>query len=333
MYVKKELQVAYYSNLLCIHSDLDGISNEVLAQFFNPGFDKTVSYDYEFFDDPNKIQIFFETDNIVFSDISPTQEIYDKLILSGKNIKIFDHHESSIWIKHKPGCVHDNNRSGTKILFEEYVLSRFARYKPIVREFVEMVSVYDLWELDSLLRPMSEDLQRVFVKYGNWGLDDNLARHDRFISAMTKKFKKRDKFSWNPTELMYIQEAKASEDKAYQEAMSMLQIRKDNMGKRFGVYSAWGKISIVCHRMLNVDNMNVDYLVCAQTFHNKWGTMSLRSRKGEFDLTELAGVKGHKSSAGAILTPEDTQRFMQENLCFRYKSDLKSEDEPVIEAC
>jgi oligoribonuclease NrnB/cAMP/cGMP phosphodiesterase (DHH superfamily) len=312
---------------------LDGISNEILAQFFNLNFDKTVSYDYEYFDDPTRINIFSDADNIIFSDISPSQELYNNLISSGKIIRIFDHHDSSIWIKDKPGCVHDNNRSGTKIFFEEYVLSHFARYKPIVREFVEVVSVYDLWKVDSPLRPMSEDLQRVFVKYGNWNLDDNLARHDRFISAMTKKFQKQDKFSWNPTELMYIQEAKASEDKAYQEAMSMLQTRWDNKGRKFGVFSAWGKISMTCHRILNIDKSDVVYLVCAQTFQNKLGTMSLRSRAGEFDLTELAGVNGHKPSAGAVLTSEDVQRFMQENLCFRYKADVKNEDDPIIEKC
>ena len=46
---------------------------------------------------------------------------------------------------------------------------------------------------------------------------------------------------------------------------------------------------------------------------------------------ELAGVAGHKASAGATLTPEDAQRFMRENLCFRYKLDLKNEDESIIE--
>jgi hypothetical protein len=148
---------------------------------------------------------------------------------------------------------------------------------------------------------------------------------------MTKKFQKQDHFSWNPTELMYIQESKASEDKAYREAMSMLQIRKDNRGRKFGVLALWGKISMVCHRILSIDKQDFVYLVVAQTFHNKWGNMSLRSREGMFDLTELAGVEGHKASAGAILTPEDAQRFMRENLCFRYKSDLKAEDESIIE--
>jgi oligoribonuclease NrnB/cAMP/cGMP phosphodiesterase (DHH superfamily) len=312
---------------------LDGISTEILSQFFNLNFDKTVSYDYEFFDDPVKVKILLDADSIVFSDISPSQELYNSLVSSGKIIRIFDHHESYLWIKDKPGCVHDNGRSGTKIFFEEYALpvSEIKRFPRIVREFVDLVSVYDLWQLDSPARPMSEDLQRVFVKYGNWGLDDNLARHDRFISATVKKLQKQGRFSWNRTELMYIQEAKASEDKAYREAMSMLKTRWDNKGRKFGIFSAWGKISMTCHRILNIDKSDFDYLVCAQTFHNKWGAMSLRAREGKFDLTELAGVNGHKASAGVSLTPEDARRFLRENLCFRYKADMKSDDEPLIE--
>jgi oligoribonuclease NrnB/cAMP/cGMP phosphodiesterase (DHH superfamily) len=244
---------------------------------------------------------------------------------------VFDHHDGTKWIAEKPNCVWDDKRSGGKIFFEEYVLPRVGRYKPIVREFVELVSIYDRWDLESPLRPMSEDLQRVFVKYGNWNLEDNLARHDRFIAAMIRKFQKQDKLSWNPTELMYIKEAKTSEDRAYQEAMPMLQTRWDNKGRKFGVFSAWGKISMTCHRMLNADKLDFVYLVCAQTFHNQWGNMSLRSREGEFDLTELAGVNGHKASAGAILTSEGAHKFLDENLCFRYKTDLKDENDSIIE--
>jgi hypothetical protein len=178
---------------------------------------------------------------------------------------------------------------------------------------------------------MSEDLQRVFVKYGNWDIDDPLIRHDRYIMAMLRKLNKDEHFGWNNVELMYIRNAKVSEDKAYEEALKMLQIRTDNKGRKFSLFSSWGKISMTCHRMLNVDNMNVDYIVVVQNFHNKYGTISFRSREGYFNLMELAGVLGHKASAGATLTPEDAQRFMKEDLCFRYKSDIKSEDEPIIE--
>jgi oligoribonuclease NrnB/cAMP/cGMP phosphodiesterase (DHH superfamily) len=319
-------------NILISHTDLDGICTPILAWNFDLPFDKIVCYDYGFEDEAASVQLLSDSDNIVVADLALSPALHDELLRKGKTVRVFDHHETSRWIDGCTGCVWDGKRSGTKIFFDEYVKPRIGRYRPVVREFVDLVDVYDRWDLESPLRPMSEDLQRVFVKYGNWDLDDALARHDRFIMAMLRKLQKDSRLVWNNVELMYIRDAKASEDKAYNEALAMLQIRVDGKGRRFGIFSAWGKISMTCHRMLNADNMDVDYLAVAQTFHGKWGAMSLRSREGKFDLTELAGVAGHKASAGATLTPEDAQRFMRENLCFRYKSDVKNEDEPTIES-
>jgi oligoribonuclease NrnB/cAMP/cGMP phosphodiesterase (DHH superfamily) len=323
-----------YGSILISHQDADGLGSVILAKHFDLPFDKIICCDYGFEDEANTVQVLYDSDSIIVADLALTPELHDKLLAQGKTVQVFDHHESSLWIKDKPGCIHDNCRSGTKIFFEEYVLRlpQVARSRVVVREFVEMVSVYDLWQIDSYIRPASEDLQRVFVKMGNWDLENNLLRHDRFITAMLRKFQNDEHFTWNNVELVHIRNAKAAEDKAYNEALGMLQIRTDNRGKRFGVFSAWGKISMTCHRMLNVDNMDVDYLVCAQTFHGKLGQMSFRSREGKFDLMELAGVAGHKASAGATLTPEDVQRFMQEDLCFRYKTDLENDDEPIIES-
>jgi oligoribonuclease NrnB/cAMP/cGMP phosphodiesterase (DHH superfamily) len=323
-----------YENLLVTHSDCDGIASPVLVDTFNLPFDKIVSFDYGFEEEQNLIGIIRDSKNIVVADISLTQALHDELLEAGHSVRVFDHHDGTRWIAEKPGCVWDDKRSGAKIFFDEYVMPIVGRYRPSVREFIDLVDVYDRWDLESPLRPMSEDLQRVFVKYGNWGLDDNLARHDRFIAAMRKKLTSQDHFAWNPTELMYIKEAKVSEDKAYNEALAMLQIRRDNKGKRFGVYSAWGKISMVCHRMLNIDKMDVSYIVCVQTFHGKLGQVSFRSREGEFNLLELAGVDGHKASAGASLSPEEIKRFLQENMCFKYKGNLKiNDDSSIIEEC
>jgi oligoribonuclease NrnB/cAMP/cGMP phosphodiesterase (DHH superfamily) len=320
-----------YKNTLISHTDADGLGSVILAQYFGIPFDKIICYDYGFEDEAAAVQVLYDSENIVVADLALTSALHDDLLLKGKIVQVFDHHETSQWITEKPGCVWDSKRCGTKIFFDEYIKPRVRRYKPIVCEFVDLVDIYDRWDLESPLRPMSEDLQRVFVKYGNWSLDDALVRHDRYITAMLRKLQNDVHFIWNNVELMYIRDAKVSEDKAYEEALSMLQIRRDNKGYRFGVFSAWGKISMTCHRMLNVDNMNLDYLVVAQTFHGKWGTMSFRSREGKFNVLDLAGVAGHKASAGASLSPEDAQRFTRENLCFRYKLDLKNNDEPVIE--
>jgi len=321
------------SSILISHTDADGIGSVILTQYFNLPFDKIACYDYGFEEDAATIDGIARFDNIVVADLSLTPDLHEELLRRGKTVQVFDHHETSQWIAGKPGCVWGGKRCGTKIFFDEYVKPRAGRYKPVVREFVDIVDAYDRWDLASPLRPMSENLQRVFVKTGDWSIDDTLIRHDRFITYMLRKFQKDEHFTWNNVELMHIRQAKAAEDKAYEEALSMLQIRTDGKGRKFGVFSAWGKISMTCYRMLSVDNMDVEYLVCAQTFHGKWGKMSFRSREGEFDLTELAGVAGHKASAGASLTAEDAKRFVAENMRFRYKSDAKSEEEPVIEFC
>jgi len=320
-----------YKNTLLSHTDCDGLGSVILARYFNLPFDKIICYDYGFEDEANAVQVLYDSDNIVVADLALTPALHDDLLAKGKTVRVFDHHETSQWINERPGSCWDGSRCGTKIFFDEFIKPRIGRYRPVVREFVDLVDVYDRWALESPLRATSEDLQRVFVKYGNWDISDALVRHDRYIMAILRKLEKDEHFSWNNTELMYIRDAKASEDKAYEEALAMLQVRRDNKGCRFGVFSAWGKISMTCHRMLNVDNMDIDYLICAQTFHNKLGTMSFRSREGKFNLMDLAGVAGHKASAGATLTPEDVQRFMRDNLCFRYKSDIKSDDDPIIE--
>jgi len=320
-------------SILLTHSDLDAIAVVILVHYFELPFEKIVGYDYGFEKEASTVQVLYDSDEIVIADLSLTPELYNNLIRKGKDICIFDHHETSQWIKDKENCVWDSKRSGAKIFFDEYVKPRVGRYKPVVEEFVNLVDVYDRWDLESPLRPSSEDLQRVFVRMGEWNLEDNVLRHEIFIKEMLRKLQTTDHFKWTAVELMHIRDAKLSEEKAYVEAMNMLQIRKDNKGRRFGVFSAWGKISMTCHRMLNVDNLDVDYIICAQTFHNKLGQMSLRSREGQFDLMELAGVNGHKASAGAMLTADEVIRFLNENMCFKYKTDLKTEGEGIIEYC
>jgi oligoribonuclease NrnB/cAMP/cGMP phosphodiesterase (DHH superfamily) len=318
-------------NTLLSHTDCDGLGSIILARYFDIPFDTVISLDYGFEEESDAVQILYDSDSIVITDLALTPALHDDLLSKGKSVQVFDHHETSRWVADKPGCVWDSNRSGTKIFFDEYIKPRVGRYKPITREFVDLVDVYDRWDLASPLRAMSEDLQRVFVKYGDWDLDNALIRHDRYIMAMLGKLRNDAHFGWNALERMYIRDAKVSEEKAYAEALSMLQIRRDNKGRKFGLFSAWGKISMTCHRMLTADAMDVAYLICAQTFHNKLGSMSFRSREFEFDLTQLAGVNGHKASAGATLSPEEVKRFLCENMCFRYKSDIASEDDPVIE--
>lgn len=316
--------------VLIFHTDLDGIAVGILAEFFKLPFDCKMSLDYGFEEVKNTVTRIRAADEIVMADLSMPQEMYEELVAEGKRVLIFDHHETSTWLNGKNGCVWDDKRSGTCIFFDEYVKPCVGRFVPCVGEFVRLVDIYDRWVLDSPLRAMSEDLQRVFVNMGEWQIDDAIERHVRFIKAMLQKFDAGGHFVWNAVELMHIRHAKESEDRAYQQAKDILQIRTDTHGRKFGVFSAWGKISMTCHRFLNIDKLDVDYLVCAQTFHDKWGIMSLRSREGEFDLLTLAGVAGHHVAAGAQLTSEEAHRFIDENMCLVYRDDAKDGDVACI---
>lgn len=321
------------SSLLIFHTDLDGIGVGVLQEYFNLPFDKVLSCDYGFEADTAILEFMNNADEIVFADISIPENLYNSLIQKGKKIFIFDHHETSKWTQDKENCVWDDKRSGTKIFFDEYIKKLHSRYKPIVQEFVNLVDIYDRWDLKSPLREMSEDLQRVFVNMGEWNIKDAIVRHARFTRLMVRKFDKENNFNWGVVEKYHIKLARASEEKAYKSAVDILQIRKDNRGRKFAVFYAWGKISMTCHKFLNIDNLDVDYIICAQTFHNEWGVLSLRSREGQFDLLQLAGVNGHKAAAGAELTSDDAHRLIDENMCFKYKDEIKNENDAIIEMC
>jgi oligoribonuclease NrnB/cAMP/cGMP phosphodiesterase (DHH superfamily) len=128
-----------YKNLLLTHSDLDGIASPVLVDYFGLSFDKVVSFDYGFEEEQDAVSILRDSQNIVAADISMTPALHNELLDSGHSIQVFDHHDGSKWIAEKPNCVWDGKRSGTKIFFEEYVLPRVGRYKPVVREFVDLL--------------------------------------------------------------------------------------------------------------------------------------------------------------------------------------------------
>lgn len=308
--------------ILVFHTDLDGIAVSILADYFRLSFDARMSLDYGFEEDADAMARIRGADEIVMADLSPSPEFYEELVGGGKSVIVFDHHDTSEWISGKPGCAWDAGRSGTMIFFDEYAKPRAGRFAPAAGEFASLVDAYDRWALDSPFRAMSEDLQRVFVGIGEWQIDDPLARHARFTKSMLRKLRAGGHFAWNAVDLMHIRRARESEERAYGEASARLQMRIDSHGRRFGVFSAWGKISMTCHRLLNIDRIDADYLVCAQTFHDKWGVLSLRSREGEFDLLDLAGAAGHHASAGAQLTPDGAKRLLRERLSLAYRADV-----------
>lgn len=319
--------------ILVSHVDHDGLAPGLLAEFFKLSFDKIVHWDYGFELIPESTALLESFDSIVMTDLSCSEEYYNKLISMGKTVEIYDHHDSSSWIKDKPNCVHDQTRSGTKIFFEEYLCKRVSRLRPIVAEYVELVHTYDTWQKNSPLWPEALNLQRVLFKYALWGIPDPRTSFDRFFTATQRKLQMQDYWSWNSTELRYIQEAKAREEEVYRSAVKQLSFRHDSKGKTFAVFSAGGKISFVADRLLREDNIPVDYLIIVQTYKGISGKLSGRSLDERFDCTTLAPLNGHKGAAGGTIEKTDAEQFLEhEDWSIKYKDEMTSETDFVWKA-
>jgi oligoribonuclease NrnB/cAMP/cGMP phosphodiesterase (DHH superfamily) len=256
---------------------------------------------------------------------------FDWWVTTEKKITVLDHHETAKVLRGKAGCVIDETRSGTELFFDEYVGPRIGRYRPIVQEFVNLVGVYDLWKLESPLWPKALDLNRVMFKYACWNAAEVVDKHERFISAMMRKLINDKEFAFNPTELRYVEESKEKEEEAYRRALDTLKIRKDHWGRRFGVFLAWGKISITASRLLYETDYRLDYVIAVQDYNNEYGKLSIRARRGgDFYCTDLGLFGGHVEASGCTLSPDAALRLYNQDVCFRYKREIKDENDIFV---
>jgi oligoribonuclease NrnB/cAMP/cGMP phosphodiesterase (DHH superfamily) len=292
-----------------VHCDLDGIAGKVLSKYFVQEFDDYIILDYNFerTDEVLKNRI-LEFDYIVFSDFCPPKEFIENLLSLNKVVYIYDHHDSSEWIKeinHKNlVVVHDLNRCGTKIYYEEFIKPQFNRIPKIVNDLVKLVDTYDLWKLNDPLWEEAQNLNRVLYKVIDWNSDFQ-NQWESFIDLILRKLYNCNEWMWTDYEQKLIKIAIDKENKIYNESNNMLQKRVDEKGNKFGIFKASSKISIVCSRLLK-EHLDLEYIICINTFklaEQKEFRLSVRSR--EFDCTQLEGVEGHKEAAALVLDKFD----------------------------
>jgi len=319
------------------HIDLDGLGCAVLEKLYHKqlGFDEVYYLDYGWEEDLEVVGKLSQYAELVFADMSCSEMQFDWWKTTEMAVTIYDHHESAKPLQDKPGCTIDETRCGTKIFWDEYVLPRIGRYRPIVKDFIDLVQTYDLWQLDDPLWPKALDLNRVLYKYACWNAAEFENKHERFFNSILRKLINDKEFLFNSTELRYIAESKEKEEEAYQRALSTLKIRKDHWGRTFGVFLAWGKISIVASRLLyETPGMpKFDYVIAVQDYNKEYGKLSIRARRGgDFYCTDLGLFNGHVEASGCTLTPDQALRLYNQDVCFRYKREIKNEEDIFIES-
>lgn len=327
--------------LLIHHLDLDGISILVLARHFNDQvpeykrFTQMIGLDYEFELEPKNCELIESFECVVFADITPGLEYYEKLISLGILVFVFDHHEGSLYLKGRPGVFHDTARCGSKIFFEDWY--QFPRVKQVVSQYVELVNAYDIWLETSPLFSEAQNLNRVMYKYAFWSIDEVGERYYRFINSTLKKFEKASEWFWTGEESRFIDEAIKKEDECYADAIKKLKVRRDNHGHLFGISILSAKISIVAHRLLTQTTLGdqLSYLIFINSYKTEWGKLSGRCRKGKFLVNRLKALNGHPEAAGGdgLTDAEARELYSNPNLCLSLEGDegdsLFGEAEPV----
>jgi hypothetical protein len=181
-------------------------------------------------------------------------------------------------------------------------------------DFINAVSAYDLWLLDSPSRPLGEDLNRLYFGSLNYGKAGTYEMYRFFIESQVRKLldPQIKEFGFDDWERNKIEYAKEKEHKEYLHACSNMQKKVDDQGNSYIIYHGSSKISHVCSELLK-NNPDIKYVLNFNTYTGTRrkrisGRISARSLEG-FDVTTLKGIEGHKEAGGGSFSPSLLKRM------------------------
>lgn len=325
--MKKERILIYTRDMkvLVTHVDLDGYGINILEELLKKElkFDKVYNLNYGFEGEEVSQEFIREDTDLVITDLSVPEDTFKAWLEKLHSIKIYDHHESTRFLKDYDFCSWDTERCGTKIFYEDYKENGLSisdmiknKYGCSVSDKVEylvnLIDTYDRWQDGSRLWEGATRLNKLCIGYGN-----------SFVKKMVSKVKAI--WEWSSEDTDIYKKEEEVENQIYEETEKQLLKRFDNSGRTFSVVyiENKSKVSMVSSRLLK-NYPDIDYLAIG----NPWNTkLSFRSRK-DLDLTQLHGVNGHKLAAGGQLRNEDRVLVDMEGYCFKWvlKGERKSKD-------
>ena len=181
---------------LFTHTDLDGVSCEILGRIaFGEDID-IVRCGYENIDD--KVEEFInsdeEYDKLFITDISVKKELADALNNVSDKVILLDHHKTALWLNEYPfALVQVEDESVGKMcgayLFYEYLKKNHEEFNDTLalKLFVKYVRMYDTWEwkekYDNIIPKRLNDLMYMdgpneFIDKMIYRLGNNLAIFD-----------------------------------------------------------------------------------------------------------------------------------------------------------
>ena len=279
---------------LITHIDLDGAGSIVLSKIFNISFKNIIITDYGRMD----VKQLLKLCPIIMTDLSVPENEFIQLYERG--ITIYDHHESSSYLKKYKGQVSDTSRCGTKIFYQEYVKKHpNYRYIPEVEMFVHIVDTYDRWQDTNLAWNDAVNLNRLF----------RALKLDNFVQAAVKYIKNGLQFS--SKDKLLISQFEQQENMDYNSSKHTLNTFIDSEGNKYGVCKLFNNASTTCNMILKNDPLMI-YVIG----YYESGRISARS-KPEFNLLRFNELHGHKNAAGGMLDKNNLDKLLS-GVSFKY---------------
>ena len=296
--------------LFYTHSDLDGISNILVAKYYlreelndfeiiiiNYSDMETNSVDYE------KLS---KAEEVIFTDFCPDEKMIDVIETNNIPTKVFDHHDSAIQmideIKERKSIENiefffDDTVCGTEI-FYNYCKENYKEvYNLVLNQIVFLTDTYDMWRDDSEHFSNAVDFNRLLFKYMNYN-SEGIDKYMPFLDRMMKKIETNDALEYTKEELEKIEYDKKIETGIVISANKSIRKRIDSKGKKFGILLLDKKISLVAYRILS-KHTDLTYLIIVNTYNPDELKMSIRSLKSSnFDCRQIKGFEGHANASG-----------------------------------
>ncbi|WP_372370824.1 DHH family phosphoesterase [Candidatus Uabimicrobium sp. HlEnr_7] len=287
--------------ILVTHNDLDGVGCEIVARCFYPEItpDKVYHCDYGIVNETVKNILTETKEKLIVSDVSISEEtaiLIDEKY--AKRVLLYDHHQTSEeYLKDYSWCVIDQQKSATKIIFDDSCTRKPGCKVPLhLPAFVYYVNDYDLW-LHTL--PYATQFNDLFGLLGK----------RKFVDTMLSRLRKKEALiSSNDT--LFLDALSVKKEWYFKNKIESAVVdgdrllivanlhRSDLAGYVRGLKNPPAEWKDVKY----IDMVNVEK-----------GTHSLRSYDNEFDVSKIAeqfGGGGHKNAAGYADKDFDIYSFL-----------------------
>lgn len=305
-------------------SDLDGTGCRIVFEHYLKNYTNFVIKQTTV-KDVNDLLALTEISNslILFSDLVPDVEQYQRLSQNNNIIYLFDHHQTS-YDRLKDIALENYYYSteycATKVVYDFF--SKGKRINKCLHEFVELVNVYDTWQEDDdrfftalginsiLWREVASRKNKLVAEY--YGMDEFVRRQLKKIVSFTQ-----EGYILFDDEQKYIQEKRAKIIDTADKIQNKLTIFTDSAGLKYGYFEMPSMISILASLILK-NLPELDYLIAQNTYKVEGAPpgvkrFSIRSKRDNLDVSKIAIALnklgsgtgdggGHQKAAGFNMT-------------------------------